>query len=133
MTPQEIRDAIAASPALQALAALPDYGQLAKEITVGRTRPGKREIGFGTILDTIGLAAGNTVLDIVMTTNDYRYVRALLEQGRLIASSPLVVGAIQGMVTAGAITQAQGDALIALGREPETVSSQQVIDAVLGA
>lgn len=131
MTPQEIRDAIAADPALQAMGT--EHGAIAAALSVGRTRPNRKEIGFGTVLETIGLSAGNAVLDAIVNTADYRYVKPLLEQGRLIASSPLVAGALSALVAATVITQGQADALIALGQDPETISTQQVIVAMEGA
>jgi len=124
---QEIRTAIAAAPELVAL--VPDTQAIADALSVGRTRPNRREIGNGTILETIGLAAGNELLDVIQSQADFRHVRPLLEQGRLIASSPLVVGTLQSLVGT-VLTQPQADALISLGRDPDPVPEMDVRRAV---
>ena len=128
MTPAEIRTAILASPALVDL--LPDSQAIADAMSAGRTRPNNVEIGNGLILATIGLASGNALLDALSATPDFRYVKPLLEQGRLVVSSPLVGVALAGMVAASVITQAEADALIALGREPDPVSEFDVRRAI---
>jgi len=74
------------------------------------------EIGVGTILEAIGLAAGNGLLDVLYATPDFRHVKPLLEQGRLRLDSALVRGTLDGMVTAGALTQANADKLKAVAQ-----------------
>jgi hypothetical protein len=111
----------------QQLAALPpallatrDEVQIAAALNAGRTRPNHREIGNGTILESIGLAAGNTLLDVINTAPDFRHVKPLVEQGRLVVGSALVQATVQSL--AGTVlTQAQADALCALGKEPDPV------------
>lgn len=128
MTPNEIRAAIAASSSLQAL--VPDTVALADALSEGRTRANGRMIGNGTILETIGLAAGNALLDAIASNAAFRYVKPLLEQGRLIAGSPLVAGALAQLVQGGVITQAHADALATLGREPDPVDEFSVRCAI---
>lgn len=132
MTPDEIRAAIAASPALQAL--VPDTHALAAALPPVRKASG-RAIGNGSILETIGLVAGNALLDVIASQTAYRYVKPLLEQGRLIASSPLVASALTALVgqtiAAGVtFTQAHADALIGLGYDNEAVSEFDVRRAI---
>ena len=55
MTADEIRAAIAADPALQAL--VPDTQAIAAALSVGRTRYVETQIGVGTIIEVLGLAA----------------------------------------------------------------------------
>lgn len=124
MTPQAIREAIEADPALRAL--LPDSQAIAEALSAGRTRANSALIGNGLILATIGLTAGNALLDALNSTEDFRYVKPLLEQGRLQVSSPLVAGALAQLVSASVITQGEADALIALGREPDPVPELDV-------
>lgn len=128
MTPAEIRQAIAESPTLTNL--LPDSQAIADAMSEGRTRPSDTEIGVGLILATIGLASGNALLDALYATPDFRYVKPLLEQGRLQVSSPLVAAALAGMVQAEVITQPEADALAALGQEPDPVSEIDVRRAI---
>lgn len=115
------------------LIAAKEHGQIAAIVSAGRTRPSTREIGNGTILETIGLTHGNAMLDVIYNDAQFRHVKPLLEQGRLIISSPLVVQTIQSMVAAGVIPAPAGNALLALTTEPAPVSVQEVIKAMGGA
>ncbi len=130
MTPQEIRDAIAASPELQALK--DDDVAIAATLSNGRTKFVPTEIGNGTILETIGLAAGNALLDVLNTAPDFRHVKPLIEQGRLRLDSPLVIGTLAALVAGGVLTQEQADALIARAKAPDSVTPQEVSDAIGG-
>ena len=130
MTPQEIRDAIAASPELQALK--DDDVAIAATLSNGRTKFVPTEIGNGTILETIGLAAGNALLDVLNTAPDFRHVKPLIEQGRLRLDSPLVIGTLASLVAGGVLTQEQADALIARAKAPDSVTPQEVSDAIGG-
>ena len=96
-----------------------------------RSKPSGLQVGKGTILETIGLAAGNAFLDVIDTQPDFRHVRGLVAEGRLIISSPLVMATIQSLVPA-VLTQAQANALLALATVPEPVSVQEVIAAMEG-
>lgn len=113
------------------LIAAKEHGQIAALVSAGRTKPSTREIGNGTILETIGLQYGNAMLDVIYSAPDFRHVKPLLEQGRLIVGSPLVVGTIQSMVPA-VFPQAVADRLLALAVEPAPVSVQEVIQAMEG-
>lgn len=114
------------------LIAAKEHGQIAALVSAGRTRPSAREIGNGTILETIGLQYGNAMLDVIYNDANFRHVKPLLEQGRLIVGSPLVVQTINGMVAGGVIPSAAGDALLALTVEPAPVSVQEVIEVMEG-
>ena len=128
MTPEQIRQAISESETLTGL--LPDSQAIADALSEGRTRPNGAEIGNGMILATIGLTAGNALLDALYNTADFRYVKPLLEQGRLDVSSPLVAGALAQLVVGQVITQQEADALIALGQEPDPVREMDVRRAI---
>ncbi|WP_290412138.1 hypothetical protein [Massilia sp. YIM B02763] len=108
-----------------------DIDELARILSIGRTRQSPREIGNGTIIETLGIEAGNKLLDHIASDTDLRHVRPLLEQGRLIVGAPLVQAALQSYVQLpDVITQADADALCALGREPHALSPQDVADAL---
>lgn len=113
------------------LVASKEHGQIAAVVSVGRTKPSGMEVGHGTVLEVLGLAAGNALLDALYGSPEFRHVRPLLEQGRLIISSPLVMGTLQAMVPA-VITQADADKLLALAVVPAPVSTQEVIAAMEG-
>lgn len=134
MTPQEIRDAIAASPALQAL--LPDTQTIADALSVGRTRAVPTDAGNGTVLEALGLSVGNALLDVLYSQAAYRHVKPLLEQGRLRLDSPLAAGALGALVgveiAAGVtFTQAHADALLARAQVPDPLSEFSVRCAIV--
>lgn len=103
-----------------------DHDAIAAQVNIGRIRPSSLEIGNGTVLETIGLTAGNALLDAIYSGNEYRYVRPLLEQGRLKAASPLIAGALAKLVEVNVIKQEHADALLALGTEPDPVTANDV-------
>lgn len=112
------------------LRATRDTQAMADALSVGRTKPSTREIGNGTILETLGLTAGNALLDAINNAPDFRHVKPLVEQGRLIAGTPLVAIAIMGMVAGAVITQADANKLLAIAVEPDPVSEFNVRRAV---
>lgn len=114
------------------LIAAREHGQIATLVSVGRTRQSALTIGNGAVLEALGLDAGNAFLDVIYANPAFRHIRPLLEQGRLIAGAQIVRTAIQGMVPAGVLTQAQADKLLALGVEPDPVSVQAVVSAMEG-
>lgn len=128
MTHDEIRAAIAADPALQVL--VPDTVAIAAALSVGRTRWKHTEIGVGTIIEGLGLAAANPVLDALYASPDYRHVKPLLDQGRLRLDVVAQAGMLQPLVTGGLLTQAQLDALIARAKEAAPVAEYDVRMAI---
>lgn len=128
MTADEIRAAIAADPALQAL--VPDSQAIAAALSVGRTRWKHTDIGVGTIIEVLGLAAANPVLDALYASPDYRHVKPLLEQGRLRLDVVAQAGMLQPLVAGGLLTQVQLDALVARAKEPAPVDEYAVRVAI---
>lgn len=127
MTHDEIRAAIAADEVLQAL--VPDTVALATALSAGRTRFAHTEIGVGTIIEVLGLTTANAVLDVIYSTQDYRHVKPLLDQGRLRLDSPFVRATLQAMVPA-LLTQVQCDALLARAQVPDPISEFDVRCAI---
>lgn len=127
MTPEEIRAAISADPALQAL--VPDTQAIADALSAGRTRYVETQVGVGTIIEVLGLATANAVLDVIYSAPDYRHVKPLLDQGRLRLDSQFVRGALQSMVPA-LLTQEQRDALVARAAVADPVDEYNVRIAV---
>lgn len=102
-----------------------DTQAIAAQISAGRTRREPTEIGNGAILETIGLPAGNALLDLINSAPDFRHVKPLLEQGRLRVDSPLVRGTLASLVP-GVLTAEQSVALLALAERPDPVSEYDV-------
>lgn len=65
MTVDQIKAAIAADSALQALADARDVDALVTALSAGRTRYVAREVGNGTVLEVLGLSVGNALLDLI--------------------------------------------------------------------
>lgn len=102
-----------------------DCDAIAAAVSVGRVCASAREIGYGTILETIGFVSGNKLSDELSTNVAYRYVKPLVEQGRMLIGSPLVAYTLQTMVGT-VLTQEEADKLKALGVEPNPCTPQEV-------
>lgn len=126
----ELRQAAhARSDCAEALAAR-DCQALADLLSAGRVRENSYEVGYGMIIETIGLGAGNQLIDFIQAQPEMRHVRPLLEQGRLRIGSQLAQQSLQAFVGAGAVTQADADVLCALGLQPDPLTAQQVGEAL---
>lgn len=125
-----LRDDILADPACSVALAARDCTELARIRSIGRTRATSLEIGNGTILETIGITSGNKLLDTINGTVDFRYVKPLVEQGRLLIGSALVQATLQSLVAASVITQVEADKLCALGKEPNPYTPSEIADAL---
>lgn len=114
-----------------AILASKDVQAITDALNEGRTNIVPTEIGNGMILETIGLDAGNALLDVISTAPDFRHVKPLVEQGRLRVDSALVRATLDSLVPA-VLTQAQADALKALAVKPDPVSPAQVANVLDG-
>lgn len=108
-----------------------DDGEIAATLSVGRVVLVPTEIGNGAILETIGLPAGNALLDLINSAPDFRHVRPLLEQGRLRVDSQLVRATLDSLVPA-VLTSVQVSAIKALAERPDIITTQQVTQALEG-
>ena len=102
-----------------------DTQAIAEAVSVGRVKRVPADIGNGTILATIGIVAGNALLDAIAGTAEYRHVKPLLEQGRLRVDSDLVRATLDGLVPS-VLTAEQAQALKALGEQPDPVDEYAV-------
>lgn len=66
-----------------------DTQLIADTLSVGRTKYISTQVGKGKVLGVLGLEAGNTLLDIIDTVNDFRHVRYLVANGWLDIEDPL--------------------------------------------
>lgn len=134
MTPAEIRAVIAASPTLTAL--LPDSQAIADAMSAGRTRSAPvRRADFAVWCGATGLRAvvedhaGNVnspLRSAALTIRDF-LAGAAESIDFSLAGNQQMLGAWQ---QAGAITQEQADALLALGQEPDQVAEMDVRRAI---
>jgi hypothetical protein len=137
MTPEQqalLRSAARANEACAQPLVDRDLVELARILSSGRTRASAREIGNGTVLEVLGIVAGNKLLDHIQSAPELRYVKPLLEQGRLMIGSPVVQAALQSFVALeDVLTQADADKLCALGVEPNPLTPQEIADALYNA
>lgn len=125
-----LRDEILAKCSPELIASR-DEAAISRILSVGRMRANTREIGNGTILEVLGIVAGNALLDVINADTNFRYAKPLIEQGRLLIGSTLVQATVKSLVPA-VLTQAQSDALCALGLEDDVVSVYDIARALEG-
>ena len=127
-----LREDIHANPACTAAIAAKDCSAIAAIMSVGRTRANSREIGNGTILEVLGITAGNLLLDTLMSDDaesPFRHVKPLIEQGRLLIGSALVQATVQSFVP-NTLNQAQADSLCAIGRDANPYTVQEIAEVL---
>lgn len=103
-------------------------------LSIGRKTLTKRNIEKGDILDTIGLDAGNALLDAFDANPAFRHVKSELERGALDVSRPLVRSSLDSM--AGVVigfTQEHANAIKALAEAPDPLQLIQVSRALNNA
>lgn len=114
-----------------ALIASRDDAAIASTLSVGRKKIVPTDIGNGLVLATVGMAVGNALLDILNTAPNFRYVKPLLEQGRLDISTPLARAALDGLVgVVAGFEQSHADSLKALAEADDPVSVSAVSEAL---
>lgn len=103
---------------------------VAAALSVGRKKWAHTEIGVGTIIEVLGLAVANAVLDALYAAPDYRHIKPLLDQGRLRLDVVAQAGMLQPLVTGGMLTQTQLDALIARAKVDDPIQVNAVSEVL---
>lgn len=143
MTPQEIRETIAADPTLVTLRDAGNFAAIAAALPAERV-PQTTLGGVGAVLEALGPVAGAEVLDSLDTlkasNGAVKWAWVLINRGELDFGSPSTRGMIAQLSIAGAFGSITGltaqqvtDALLAIGERTQTVPWQQVKSAVEGA
>lgn len=131
MDANEIRAAIAADPALQAL--VPDTTALAAALSQGRTQTVSSLVGVGRVMDCLGPTEGAAVLDALdglrAVSSPVKWAWLLLERGELDVGLQSVRSQIDAL-TPAVFTPAQAAAIKALAERPELVSEFDVRCAI---
>lgn len=138
MTPQEIRDAIAADPELQALAAEGRVGDIAAALSVGRSKLGTLSVGdFASWAAATGMRA--VIEDHALNAQSPMRSVALALRDVLVGGTsgirmdlPGNQAMLQAWVDAGELTTAARDDLLALASVPDPVTAAAVSDALEG-
>ena len=111
-----------------------DADAIAAAVNVGRTRIAPRLGGIGAVMETLGAVDGPLVLDALdslkATMPAVRWGWVLLERGELDFGSTVTRQMIDGLVTGGVMTEAQGLAIKALAEQPDPVAEFDVRCAI---
>lgn len=137
MTPQQIRDAIAADPALQALAAEGNVQAIAEALSVGRTKVASHFASERGILERypLGPIAADELLAALeafaatahpMARIVGRALKFLAQPEGLDIGSPATQGLLDQLAAGGVITTAQRDGLRQMATVSDPLTIQQV-------
>lgn len=145
MTPQQIRDAIAASPELTALAQAANRNDeaIAAALSVGRTKivshfaseRGVLERYPGGPIEADALLAALEVFAATqhpMARIVGRALKFLAQSEGLDIGSPATVALIDQLTAGGVLTTAQRDGLRAMATVADPITGKQVADAIEG-
>lgn len=133
MKPQEIRDAIAASPELQAM----DAQGIAAALSVDSKKLVPTEIGTGSILEVcrdVGVGGGNfldTLKTIGSQDRDVFWSFDMIQQGRLRIDLAATRAGLVQIKTAVPSIAAEVDAILTLGWVDDPVTAAEVEQAML--
>jgi hypothetical protein len=141
MTPQEIQDAIATSPALQAHVAAGDYAAAAAALSDGRTKISSHFASERGILERYpgGPVQADELLAALeafaatahpMARIVGRALKFLAQPEGLDIGSPATQGLLDQLTAGEVLTQTQRDGLRAMATAPDPVTWQQVQAAV---
>lgn len=129
-----LRDEILSRPDCAAALAARDCGELARILSLGRTKLIERNVGYGTVMDTLGADNGAAFLDgltaLAATSSPVKWALKLLDRGELNIGAAATQSQLDALVTAGVMPQAVADTLKALALVPDVVTPQEVADAV---
>ena len=143
MSPAEILAAIAASPALQALAAVRNDAAIAAALSVGRTKTASRFTSARGVLEKY--PAGPVAADALLTkleayANAAQPLSSLVKRANgflsqpegLDLGSPATIAMLDALMAYGVITQAEHDGLKSIATFPDPVSADAVSAALNG-
>lgn len=154
MTPQEIRDAISASPELQALEAVGDHQRIAESLSSGRTKPDPvtkfASLGIAERYPSLNGLPGPLAAELCLQKLEGFAVAAVssedtvqkllgatiqrqmkhLEGAGMALGSPAIASMLAVIVGAGGLTQAESDALTGIAVTDDPVSLAAVSAAI---
>lgn len=131
-----LRDEILSRPDCAAALAVRDCGALAAILSVGRTKLVERNIGYGTVLDTLGADAGAAFLDgltaLAANSSPVKWALKLLDRGELNIGAAATQQQLDMLAAGGVMPQAVADALKGLAVSPDEITATQVQTALEG-
>jgi hypothetical protein len=141
MTPQEIRDAIAASPELQAMQTAGDHQGIADTLSAGRKKSKLGSVattefaswaggtGMRAVIEDKSAAAGDPLRSSALALRDV----LLGGMSGIRFDYPQNVSMLDAWVAMGALTEANKASLLALAMVDDPVSFASVTEAIKGA
>jgi hypothetical protein len=131
-----LRDEILSRPDCAKALADRDCGALAAILSEGRTKLIERDIGYGTVLDTLGADAGAAFLDglqaLSASSSPVKWALKLLDRGELNVGAHATQAQLDALAEGGAMPVAVAQALKALAVVPDVVTAQDVQAALEG-
>lgn len=131
-----LRDEILSRPDCADALAARDCGELARILSVGRTKLIDYSIGYGTVLEVLGAEAGSAFLDgltaLAATSSPVKWALKLLDRGELNIGAAATRGQLDALAAGGVMPQAVADALKGLAVSPDEITATQVQTALEG-
>lgn len=116
--------------------AIRDCGALAEILSAGRTKLIERNVGYGTVLDTLGADVGSAFLDaltaLAATSSPVKWALKLLDRGELNIGAAATQAQLDALATAGVMPVAVADVLKGLAVSPDEITASQVQQALEG-
>lgn len=131
-----LHDEILSRPDCADALAARDCGELARILSIGRTKLVERNIGYGTVMDTLGAENGAAFLDgltaLAATSSPVKWALKLLDRGELNIGAAATQAQLDALAAGGAMPQAVADALKGLAVLPDEITASQVQQALEG-
>lgn len=131
-----LRDEILSRPDCADALAARDCGELARILSVGRTKLIDYSIGYGTVLEVLGAEAGSAFLDgltaLAATSSPVKWALKLLDRGELNIGAAATRGQLDVLAAGGVMPQAVAEALKNLAVVPDEITATQVQTALEG-
>jgi len=113
-----------------------DCGELARILSIGRTKLVDLNIGYGTVLEVLGAEAGAAFLDgltaLAATSSPVKWALKLLDRGELNIGAAATRGQLDALAAGGVMPQAVADTLKGLAVSPDEITASQVQQALEG-
>ena len=131
-----LRDEITTRPDCADALAARDCGELARILSIGRTKLIERNVGYGTVLEVLGAEAGSAFLDgltaLAATSSPVKWALKLLDRGELNIGAAATRGQLDALAAGGVMPQAVADTLKNLAVVPDEITATQVQTALEG-
>ena len=131
-----LRDEILSRPDCADALAARDCGELARILSIGRTKLIERNVGYGTVMEALGAENGAAFLDgltaVAATSSPVKWALKLLDRGELNIGAEATRGQLDALAAGGVMPQAVAEALKNLAVVPDEITATQVQTALEG-